>query len=66
MDLEAVGDLFDDLLAGSTTVHDICRSEVLIRVIQKLETAKKIHAKLTYSKPVVAVLKMMEIFAEIH
>ena len=24
MDLEAVGDIFDDLLAGNTTVHDHC------------------------------------------
>ena len=39
-DLEAVGDLFDSLLAGNKAVHDACRSEVLAKVVKRLEKAK--------------------------
>lgn len=60
-DLEVVRDLFDDLLAGTETVDDTCRSEVLARVIERLSKAKKSMQNLRTANLWLQFMKMMEI-----
>ena len=40
-DLEAIGNLHDELLAGKKTVHETCGSEEFIRVVERLDTKKR-------------------------
>ena len=36
-DLEAVGNLFDEVLTGKVTVEEVCMSQELTRIIERLE-----------------------------
>ena len=52
--LEAVGNLFDDVLTGKVTVDEACMSQELTRIIERPDVKKsknnlsKLHAQLSY------------------
>ena len=40
-DLEAVGNLFDEVLTGKVTVEEACMSQKLTRIIERLDVKKQ-------------------------
>ena len=47
-DLEAVGNLFDEVLTGKVTVEEVCVSQELTRIIERLEVKKTIYPSFTH------------------
>ena len=50
-DLEAVGNLFDEVLTGKVTVEEACMSQELTRIIERLDVKNnlsKLHARLSF------------------
>ncbi len=60
-ELDEISKLVEDLLSDKITVPDICQSEVLARVLQRLEKAKQSMQNLRTANLWLQFMKMMEI-----
>ncbi|KAG1650842.1 hypothetical protein GQR58_027696 [Nymphon striatum] len=60
-DLEKIGNLYDGLLTGNSTVEDACQSEELIRVTDRLQTSQQSMKSSRTAKLWLQFMKMMEI-----
>ncbi|KAG1687728.1 hypothetical protein GQR58_008303 [Nymphon striatum] len=60
-DLEKIGNLYDGLLTGNSTVEDACQSEELIRVTDRLQTSQQFMKSSRTAKLWLQFMKMMEI-----
>lgn len=60
-DLEKIGNLYDGLLTGKSTVEEACQSEELIRVTDRLQTAQQSMKSSRTAKLWLQFMKMMEI-----
>ena len=59
-DIEAVGNLHDDVLTGKVTVEEACMSQELMRIIERLDVKKSIKASRT-AQLWLQFMKMMDI-----
>ena len=60
-DLEAVGNLFDEVLSGKVTVKEVCMSQELTRIIERLEVKKQSIQASHTAKLWLQFMKMMDI-----
>ena len=60
-DLEAVGNLFDEVLTGKGSVEDACMSQELTRIIERLDVKKQSIQASRTTKLWLQFMKMMDI-----
>ena len=61
-DLEAVGNLFDEVLTGKVTVEEACMSQKLTRIIERLDVKKQYIQASRTAKLWLHFMKMMDIW----
>ena len=61
-DLEAVGNLFDEVLTGKVTVEEACMSQKLTRIIERLDVKKQYIQASRTAKLWLHFIKMMDIW----
>ncbi len=63
--LETMGKLYEQLSDGKTTLDDVCRSDGLISITQKLETAKKLLQNSREAKLWLQFMQIMDILRKL-
>ena len=64
-DLDAVGNLFDEVLTGKVTIEEACMSQELTRIIERLDVKKQSIRASRTAKPWLLFMKMMDIIAHV-